>query len=208
MWSRGSFVRTTYKGIPYIGKVHHIIWDREKGVSAHVTLAGQCIPEGVSKNGEPKSHPINRYRITLEEAKLVDCTEAQVEWLEDQFTRVPGKSVLPMFEYHHHSGQWWVTEDVKITSTSEIVEAAAGVKKRNEAGPTSALAKYYGSHKDENGEHFYTKRITRRLDSDEVEQHRLRPEEQKRIGNPRGERFTPEITFDDIVHPDKLLWNK
>ena len=206
MWSRGSFVRTTYQGNTYIGKVRRIIWDREKGVSAHVTLAGRCISEGISKSGEPLSDPIKHYPITLEEAKLKDCTEPEVKWLKDHFARVPEKFVLPKPEYEYQSGHWYVTETVIITSASEIVKAAAEVKKQHEAGPTYAPFLFFGSHEDENGERFYTKKQTRLLDSEEVEQFGgLRSEEQKRNGNPRNERFTPQMTFNDILHREKLI---
>ena len=204
MWSRGSFVRTTYQGITYIGRVRRIIWDGEKGVSAHVTLAGQCIPEGISKSGEPESQRIKHYTIILEEAKLKDCTKPEVEWLEDHFARVPEKFILPKPKYEYSSGHWYVTETVNLTSALEIVEAAAKVKEQYEAGPTKAHYWIFGCHEDENGERVYTKEKTRRLDSEEVEQLGLRLEEQKRNGNPRNERFT-SATFDDYLHPDKIF---
>ena len=110
--------------------------------------------------------------------------------------------IKPQYEYG--SGHWYVTETVILTSASEVVEAAAKVKEQYEAGPTYAPFSFFGYHEDENGERFYTKKQTRLLDSEEVEERGLRLEEQKRNRNPRNERFTP-MTFDDILHPDKIV---
>lgn len=198
MWSRGSFVRTTYKGDTYIGEVLRIIWDCKKGVSARVIFIG--ILEGISRSGEPFPVPIRNNKhfwITLEEAKLMDCTEAEVEWLKDRLAQLPKTFVMPKPQYEHG----WVTETVRITSAWEIAKAFAEEEEQNKAGPMYASVGVYGVHSDEKGERFYTKQVTRRLGSEEVEQ---LSQQQERIKNPRNEHVASQMTFDDFLHEDRL----
>lgn len=164
-------------------------------------LAGECISAGIARSGEPTIIPIRHYVITLEKGKLMDPTEADVEWLEDHFAQSPKEFVLP--EPQYHCG--WITETVIITSASEIEEAAAGVKKQIEAGPGFPPFLGYGAHKNEKGELVYTRKETRPATPEEVEQHRLLSEEKKKNGNPRTKGFPPQ-SFDDILHPDKMRW--
>lgn len=192
MWSRGSFVRTTYKGDTYIGKVLRIIWDCRKGVSARVSFLG--ILTVITRSGEPSFLPLRNkelFRITLEEAKLMDCTEAEVEWLKDRLAQLPKTFVMPKPRYEHG----WVRETVRVTSASEIAEAFAEEQKQNKAGPMYDYVGGYGLHSDEKGERFYTKEVARRPS----------PEEVKQLSqNPQHEHVASHMTFDDILPADRL----
>lgn len=84
------------------------------------------------------------------------------------------------------------------------MQAAAKVKEQHEVGPERGPFLGYGRHKDEKGDHFYTRKQTRLLNSKEVEQRGLLSKEQERSKNTRNERPKSDITFDGILHENKL----
>lgn len=164
-------------------------------------LSGERISKGITRSGEPDVVPHtrdNRYWYKeFRDAELTNCTEQEVEWLKVLSARSSKKFVLPEPQYEYYSGDdsWWVKETVKVTSVSEIVKAVEEQKEKDTAGPMRVDLWIYGTHNDDKGERYYTKQVTRHLDSEEVEQlglrSQLRSQQQERIPS-------PQITFDDI----------
>ena len=191
MWSTGSFVRADHNGDKYIGRVLRITWDREKHVSASVEFVGQCVSNGITGIGNEV------HVVTFEEAKLMKCTEAEVEWLKAFFAHPRKKIVYDKPRYTKDSSdRWWVTETTRITQASEIAKAIEVVAE--EGGSFRRGNRTYRDHTDEEGERFYTKEVTRPLDPEEVEQLEL----QEGVGD-RRVKWT-QHTFDDFVPEDKI----